>query len=220
MTVLRLICSAILVTLLSAYSAAADTFIDFNIPSAPLEAALGSFGRMTKEQLLLDASITDGRRSSAIIGRFTPEAALRQMLGGTGLMVRSVEGQGFAIVPETEGMGRKAAAAARFESYSALIQTALGRALCGRPDTIPGGYRVLTRLWIGADGTVDHAELLTSSGEAGRDALLKARFRGVAIGAPPAGLPQPVTMLVTSEGAGDDYCAALGRARAVTLDAR
>ena len=214
MNVLRLLSIATMAMSFSAPAAAAEPFLNFNIPEAPLDIALGSFGRVTKEQLLLDASITDGRRSSRVIGRFTPEAALRQMLTGTGLAVRPVDGQGYAIIaPARTGSDnavRGTDSAHRFDAYSAVIQTALGRALCGQLGTAPGGYRTMARLWIGAGGTVDRAELLTSSGDAGRDALLTERFRGLAIGVPPAGLPQPITLLVTSEGAAADYCAKLG----------
>jgi len=216
MSMLRLLNGVVLVLSLMSPANAAGEFLDFNIPAAPLDRALAAFGTVSKEQLLIDASITDGRRSSPLLGRFTPEAALRQMVSGSGLVVRAVSGQGFAIIATTSANSSeslrevRASSARRFEYYSASIQTAFGRALCGRADTTPGAYRTVARLWIGTSGTVDRADLLTSSGDVNRDALLTGRFRGLAIGVPPAGLPQPITLLVTSEGASADYCAKLG----------
>ncbi|HEX7789202.1 MAG TPA: STN domain-containing protein [Afipia sp.] len=226
MSVLRLLGGAVLAMSLVPLARAAEEFLDFNLPMAPLDRALEAFGRISKEQLLLDASITDGRQSSPVVGRFTPEAALRQMVSGSGLVVRAVEGQGFAIVPAStaniSASSREVplSSAQRFESYSATIQIALGRVLCERVDTVPGAYRTMARLWIGASGMVDRAQLLTSSGDADRDALLKARFRGLAIGAPPTGLPQPITLLVTSEGASADYCAKIGAIPGNAVDIR
>lgn len=54
------------------------------------------------------------------------------------------------------------------------------------------------RLWINAAGVVVRSELLTSTGTENRDAALYEAIRALAIGAPPADLPQPVTLLVTS----------------------
>ncbi len=226
MSILRLLSGVVLAMSLVPLAHAAGKFLDFNLPVEPLDLALEAFGRISTEQLLLDASITDGLRSNPVVGRFTPEAALRQMVSGSGLAVRAVEGQGFAIVPAATGSIsaslREAAPSSvqRFESYSATIQSALGRVLCRRADTAPGAYRTMARLWIGSGGMVDRAELLTSSGNADRDALLKVRFSGLSVGAPPAGLPQPITLLVTSEGASADYCAKLGAIPNNTVDIR
>jgi hypothetical protein len=89
----------------------------------------------------------------------------------------------------------------RFDVYSAALQDALHNALCRHQETAPGSYRVLARAWIGSAGLTDRAELLTSLGDARRDALLTESLRGLAVGSPPpAGLPQPVTLLITPEG--------------------
>jgi hypothetical protein len=95
----------------------------------------------------------------------------------------------------------------RFDAYSAAVQDAMRSALCRQKQTAPGSYRVLARLWIGRSGVADRAELVTSTGDASRDAMLAARFRGLAIGSsPPSDLPQPVTLLVTSESVRAEYC--------------
>uniref|UniRef100_UPI0019541826 STN domain-containing protein n=2 Tax=Pseudomonadota TaxID=1224 RepID=UPI0019541826 len=62
--------------------------IAFDIPAQPLDAALASYFRATGVQLLYDSALTAGRRSGAVRGNFTPREALRQLLRGTGLIVR------------------------------------------------------------------------------------------------------------------------------------
>lgn len=214
MTILLQFALVAVTSLLAFDATSAERFFDFNIPAAPLARALGSFGAITQEQLLLDASIADGRRSEPVVGRFTPEAALRQMLAGTGLTVQPIEGQGFAVVfagaPDAQQVD--GGAARRLESYSALIQTALGNTLCAQTTTAPGAYRSMAQLWIGRDGHVVRADLLTSSGIVERDTRLTTALQNLSIGVPPPnGMPQPVTLLVTAESPGGDYCAALRR---------
>lgn len=199
---------------------AAEQFLEFNISPAPLDQALAAFSSVTKEQLMISASIADGRRSAAVKGKFTAEAALRQMLAGSGLTVRRIGQQGYTLVPlsSSDEAEEKDTAMSRtlwrFNAYSAAVQSAVDRVLCERVETVPGDYRAMTRLWIGTAGAVERAELLTSSGDAGRDALLAVRLQGLMVGVPPSGLPQPVTLLITGEGAGPNYCAAVHADRA------
>jgi hypothetical protein len=96
----------------------------------------------------------------------------------------------------------------RFGGYSALLRTGLRKALCRDEQTRPGTYRFLGRLWIGALGTVSRVELITSSGSEMRDARLLATLQGMTIGeAPPPDLPQPVTVLLTTDPAiAEGYC--------------
>ncbi len=62
--------------------------VRIDIPSAPLVDALLQLARQTDSELLFDSNLVRGRRSPAIRGVFTTEAALRQMLAGTNLRVR------------------------------------------------------------------------------------------------------------------------------------
>ena len=94
------------------------------------------------------------------------------------------------------------------------MQDALRNALCRQRETLPGSYRVLARVWIGRSGATERAELLTSSGDAKRDAMLATSFRELVVGAaPPSDLPQPVTLLITSEAIADGYCQDAARGR-------
>lgn len=203
-------------------STAAERLISFDIPPQPLEAALSAYGAATGVQLLFDPALTEGRRTAGLKGTFGAEAALGQLLAGTGIAARMIGDDGFTLVPvPVKGHARAghdmSPTVRRFNVYSAMLQDAMRHALCRSRETAPGSYRVLVQVWINPAGTADRAELLTSSGDVRRDALLAAGFRGLALGSsPPADLPQPVTLLITSEDVGAGYCSQLhlhGRGR-------
>jgi hypothetical protein len=191
---------------------ATEQLIEFNIAAEPLDAALSEYGTATRIQLLFDAGLTEGRRANGVKGVFTAEAALRQLLAGTGIAARMIGNDGLTLVPEAADRGSPTVR--QFAAYSAMLQDALRNALCRDRETAPGSYRALAQVWIGRSGKTDRAELLTSSGDIRRDAMLAASLRGLAIGAsPPSDLPQPVTLLVTSEATGASYCPQSGRSR-------
>jgi outer membrane receptor protein involved in Fe transport len=68
--------------------AAQTATYSFNIPAQDLGAALRAFGRASRQQVVFDAADTRGKRSTALVGTFTADAGLAQLLSGTGLTVR------------------------------------------------------------------------------------------------------------------------------------
>jgi Secretin and TonB N terminus short domain len=198
-------------------SLATEQVVEFDIPAQPLDAALSAYGAATRTQLLFDPDITEGRRANGLKGNFTVEVALRRLLAGTGVAARAIGDEGFTLVREeaTESprnWSELSPTVQRFNAYSGAVQSAMRNALCQHEETAPGAYRVLARVWIGPSGAADRAELLTSSGDTHRDTTLAETLRGLAIGSsPPRDLPQPITLIVTSEGAGIGYCQAARR---------
>lgn len=59
-----------------------------NIPAQPLSSALIAFSRQTQVQIFVPSSIAAGKRSTAVSGPMTAQAALSQLLTGTGLTYR------------------------------------------------------------------------------------------------------------------------------------
>jgi len=57
----------------------------FDIPAGPLDQALSRFGRQAGVQIVVNAELTAGLRSTGVSGSHTEAAALRQLLAGTGL---------------------------------------------------------------------------------------------------------------------------------------
>lgn len=71
------------------FAAESEASKDFKIEGQPLAAALSEFARQSDRQILFSTDIVDAKHSSGIAGKLTPEAALQQLLKGTGLTFRS-----------------------------------------------------------------------------------------------------------------------------------
>lgn len=184
----------------------------FRIPAQPLADALNAFGEATHIPMFIDSELIRGRLSSDVSGSLTSGDALREMLAGTGLVARSIDGKGFTLVsipasPRLDVAARQSNSG-EFERYSAAIQIALHEALCRHAETRPGTYRSLIRLWIGEKGRVNRSDVLTGTGDSRRDAMLASELRSLTVGeSPPPGLPQPVTLLLQpSAASAADYC--------------
>ncbi|WP_447763423.1 TonB-dependent receptor [Sphingopyxis panaciterrae] len=64
----------------------------YNIEAQPLGTALRQYSRISGRQVIASSSLVEGRRSSSVRGRLTPDDALSRLLSGTGLNVELVEG--------------------------------------------------------------------------------------------------------------------------------
>lgn len=171
----------------------------FDIPAQALREALFSYSDVTGLSVLVDDGLTAGRRSAAVRGRFAPEDALKVLLTGTGLQSQYTAADAFTLVPATDtALGRVPVRDdSHDETYFRAIQTAVKSALCTRAQTLPGQYRVVVQLWIGASGVVSRAAFLGSTGSRDRDQTLSGMLNGLPVGtAPPPGLPQPVTLVI------------------------
>ncbi|MBA4270844.1 MAG: hypothetical protein C0447_15750, partial [Methylobacterium sp.] len=59
-----------------------------NVPAQPLSTALIAFSRQTRVEVIVPSSVAAGKRSATVNGPLTAQAALSQMLAGTGLSYR------------------------------------------------------------------------------------------------------------------------------------
>lgn len=182
--------------------------VEFDIPSQLLASALDAYSTATGRELFYDGALAVGRRSSEVKGRLTPEVALRRLLRGTGYVARSTGPNAFTVEPAARRVppgavipGGAGKPAGRFDSYFALVQARVGRALCSTPETRPGAYRLLVRLWITPAGAVSRSELMGTTGETRRDLAYGNVLRNLGIGRPPPeGMPQPITLAVMPAG--------------------
>ncbi|HVQ67651.1 MAG TPA: STN domain-containing protein [Bradyrhizobium sp.] len=167
--------------------------IQFAIAAQPLAAALDTYSAISGLELYYDGDLAAGRRSHPVEGRLVPEVALRELLNGSGLAARATGPNSFTIAPVPAAR----LASATHQSYFALIQSRVSQALCAHPETRPGGVDLLLQLWIASTGMVQRAQLLDVPNGDKREGAFAAALRGVSIGvAPPAELPQPVTMAI------------------------
>jgi hypothetical protein len=175
----------------------------FDIAPQPLGQALDVYARTTGMAALVDQGLLAGRRSASVRGLLTPDQALRVLLAGTKLTSRYASGGAFTLEPMTTttdyGPASNAGVAAFHGDraiYFADLQDALAQVLCRRPETQPGRYRLGVQLWIGPTGTIQASHLLDSTGDDKRDAIITELLGSSKLAAPPATLPQPVTLVL------------------------
>lgn len=183
--------------------------LDFDIPAQPLGAALKRYATHSNRPTLFRGEMVVGRTSSPVHGRYSPEAALRLLLEGTGLIVETVHGgpADALILKEAGATTNTARMGTGTEGvdtdYGAWVQARVWQALCADPRTAPGRYRSLLRFQVDAEGQIQHPRLLATTGDPDRDSAVLATLKRVRVDrSPPPDLAQPLTMIVLPRDAG------------------
>lgn len=170
--------------------------IEFNIPAQPLARALVAFSAVTGLEIFYNAALADHQNSRAVMGLLPPATALQMLLRDTGYTAKSTAVGALTIAPAPP---ETAAAAAedrrRLQSYFASIQHPLGDILCRNAPAVTS-RELLLRFWLLPTGVVDRAEVIDDEGRATPDQSYAALIRGLTLAAPPAGMAQPVNMVL------------------------
>ncbi|HDR9272029.1 TPA: TonB C-terminal domain-containing protein [Burkholderia vietnamiensis] len=189
----------------------------FALRAQPLAKALQDFARLTELLVLAPAPLLDGRTSAPVQGDFAPRDALERMLTGTGLRAEFARPDEAIIVAQPAADAAPSAADAsdaalpidgigesgERRAFAGMLQAHLIDALCAQPAAVPGSYRLVAQVRIDNRGTVVAVNMVASSGSAARDAAVLHALRALKLDdAPPADLPQPVTILLRPEGNG------------------
>ncbi|AJY42348.1 TonB C-terminal domain-containing protein [Burkholderia humptydooensis] len=192
----------------------------FDLPAQPLAKTLQDFARLTELIVLASAPLLDGRTSAPVQGDFAPRDALERMLVGTGLRAAFSRPDEAIIVAqsavETASAGDAQAGAAlpvdgidgigdsgERRAFAGVLQAHLIDALCAQPAAVPGSYRLVAQMRIDNKGAAVAVNMVASSGSAARDAAVLRALRALRLDdAPPADLPQPVTILLRPAGNG------------------
>jgi secretin/TonB-like protein len=179
-------------------SARSEAPIDYEITAQELDAAIRAYIRASGAQVFFETSLTAGRRSTEIKGRFTAGEALEMLLTGTGLTASRTDVDAFIIAPIPERDAVSSMSTARPDSrFLTALQTTILDALCREAQTRPGGYKAVIELWIAPEGVVRQSALIGSTGDTQRDRVLLRNLLGVPISAkPPPGMRQPVVMTI------------------------
>lgn len=194
--------------------------LDFAIPSQPLADALHAYQQRVRVQVLYEAASASGRKSTAVVGKFTPDQALKHLLQGTDLEIRYAGPDAVALVgprilepdvpPASPLAGvdlslgelrvrgnAKVNDMERFQDYSESVRAEIQRVLLKNSKTGSGNYRAVIELWIDPARTVQKVALLESTGELSRDAAITQSLQGLTIKPPtPADAPQPIRAVV------------------------
>lgn len=109
-----LFASSAIVAMVAATPAMAQTR-SFNVPAQSAETGIAALGRQADIQIVAARKFTKGKKTNAVRGSMTVDAALRQLLEGTGLTFRSTGAQTYMVV---QG-GNADAAPARTEASAA-----------------------------------------------------------------------------------------------------
>jgi len=126
----------------------------------------------------LDAKGTSGSDGFGLAGR--PGGREITSLGDTG----NGDGRGFLF-------------------YANQLQAQLQDELNQQKKLRGSDYRATVALWIGQDGRVQRVDLTGSTGDSDTDNVLRAAIAGARrLKAPPANMPQPLRLRITSRGAG------------------
>lgn len=185
--------------------------VQLDIPAQALEDALYAFGAATRIAVFVDGGTVNGRRSTAVKGTFTAAEALRILLIGTGLDAQPVGARAVTLLarPAQERPNSMV-----YRRYSAILQSAALRRLCGDDMTSPGSYRMAMLLWVDERGQMTRVELLSSTGDAARDSRVHELMTQVSAEPPPPKLRQPIVLVILPrppEATGD--CRGGGRVR-------
>jgi hypothetical protein len=183
-----------------AQSSQPEAKVDFNIPAQPLAHALVAYGAATGLEVFYNAALAEWRHSSEVAGSLTPMVGLQTLLRGTGYVVRTTGPGAFTIepMPREAALAASAADAARrsYEPYFATIQTQISNGLCRSAGTALERAEILLQLWLAPSGVIARAEVVGDDGNPADDQTLAVAMRGVAVGVPPVGMPQPVNMVI------------------------
>ncbi|MFY3704778.1 secretin and TonB N-terminal domain-containing protein [Achromobacter dolens] len=191
--------------------------IAFDIAAQPLDAALAAYTQATGMAVLVTSRLTAGRQGNAVRGRLAPREALGLLLAGTGLQARYSSASAFTLVeaPASAPAPRASATtpSVALTRYAGILQNTVTRALCQWTGARFGRYRASLQLWIGRNGVVRQARVLSGTGDARRDAALAGVLSGLIMDTPPpADLPQPVTIVLAPRPDPDADCRLAGAA--------
>jgi len=92
----------------------------------------------------------------------------------------------------------------QFAWYTDLIKTKIEDAMAKDKTLSTGSYKVVVKVWVASSGRIQRYELVGSSGDADKDALVKKALDEMPplSDPPPSDMPQPIKLRVTSRSVG------------------
>ena len=117
-------------------------------------------------------------------GRYAPDAALRLLLEGTGLIAQAVGDKAFVLLAPSSAIRRRGVGAGAASPASAQRSSACWTPLRRQPASAPGVYRAALALRVDRQGQIGSVRLLDSTAARARDAAIRAALQGLPVGEP------------------------------------
>ncbi len=160
--------------LLACAAHAQSARVRIDLPSAPLDRAIGALARQAGVQVFLSSDLAQGHAAPALHGEYTPREALERLVAGSGLVVRAQDGKTFTVerAPATQGgtlaevqvvaEADRSLATEGTQSYTAR-RTAAATGLALAPRETPQSVSVVTRQRIDDQGLLDVGGILQNT---------------------------------------------------------
>ena len=165
----------------------------FDIQAQSLPEALTAFNEATGFSGLYTADAVAGRWSGAVQGAYSAQEALHKLLAPTGL-------SSYFTAPNAYVLEQGAPSAAPVRpsevDYDTLLQSTVRSAFCRNALIVPGNYRVALSFRVAANGRVERAHLLDTTGNRARDVEILKTLRSVKLARGPANPAEPFVMLI------------------------
>lgn len=152
-------------------AAATESLHQYDIPAGPLPAALAAWGVQSDRQLVFAPGLVAEKQSRGVSGRYGAERALTQLLVGTGLAWKRINGQTYALEqappPLPVDAHQKSASKSRVSSSAAAQEVTQMDAVSVTGTRIRGGVTASPTITIGAqqiqqEGFTDLGEVMRS----------------------------------------------------------
>ncbi len=146
---LRLAAAAL--CLLATVAHADSGALSFDLPAQDMATALRALAKQANVQILFAADLVQGRQAPALKGSYTPDAALRALLTGSGLQIKSKGDGTFAVVHDSPESRNE-------QSLGDVVVTATRTER--RIDEVPASVSVITAKEIRSQQVVKPEDLL------------------------------------------------------------
>jgi protein TonB len=111
-------------------------------------------------------------------------------------------GDDFGLVGNKGGRELTSTGGSAFAWYAGLLKNEILDKLGTQKRARTGEFSVDVRVWVRDDGTIDHVRVVQSSGDRERDRDIEAALSRISrlSQAPPAGMPEPISLRIVSRG--------------------
>lgn len=109
-------------------------------------------------------------------------------------------GDAFGLMGHPGGRDLMASGGSALNWYAGLLKNEVLAQLEDVKDAHKGAYSATVKIWVRGDGTIERAQLAQSTGDPARDKAIETALSHITkvSEAPPAGMPQPVSLRIVS----------------------